>query len=132
MLRRQDGSVVFNRSWVDYERGFGQSGGEFWLGLESLHTMTAQGTYRLRVQMADICGTKMHAEYANFSIGSATTNYHINISGFDEEVSTAGDSLTQSDFPGQLPNGVGFSTYDRDNDMRPYALMACAKLCKGG
>ena len=34
--RRQDGSVDFNRDWVDYEDGFGSLTGEFWYGLRAV------------------------------------------------------------------------------------------------
>ena len=32
--RRQDGSVDFNRGWVDYEDGFGSLTGEYWYEIE--------------------------------------------------------------------------------------------------
>ena len=38
--RRQDGSVDFNRKWLDYEDGFGSLTDEFWYGLRSLHCLT--------------------------------------------------------------------------------------------
>ena len=45
--RRQDGSVDFNRDWIDYEDGFGSLTGEFWFGLRGMHTLTNQGQWEL-------------------------------------------------------------------------------------
>lgn len=41
--RRSDGSVDFYRDWATYKRGFGSQLGEFWLGNDHIHALTAQG-----------------------------------------------------------------------------------------
>ena len=40
ILRRQDGSVNFERSWQDYKSGFGTLLTEFWFGNENMHDLT--------------------------------------------------------------------------------------------
>ena len=40
--RRQDGSEDFNRTWVEYEDGFGKLTGEFWYALRALHCLTGK------------------------------------------------------------------------------------------
>ena len=43
--KRQDGSVDFNRDWIDYEEGFGTLTGEFWYGLRAICFLTNQGQW---------------------------------------------------------------------------------------
>ena len=48
--RRKDGSVDFkNGDWVEYEDGFGNLYCALWIGLKSLHCLTNQGNWELRV-----------------------------------------------------------------------------------
>ena len=35
--RRIDGSVVFNRVWKSYKKGFGEVEGEYWLGITRVY-----------------------------------------------------------------------------------------------
>ena len=45
---RKDGSVDFKkRDWVEYEDGFGNLHGEFWIGLRSMHCLTSQENWEL-------------------------------------------------------------------------------------
>ena len=107
--RRQDGSVDFNRDWVDYEDGFGSLTGEFWYGLRPLHCLTNQGQWELRIDFTFTDGTKGYLSYSAFKIGEPSTNYTLSISGFK--------GTTPSDpFSDHQLNGMPFTTKDRDND----------------
>ena len=46
-----DGSVDFYRGWAEYKFGFGNLNGEFWLGNDNLHRITAAGNMTLRVDL---------------------------------------------------------------------------------
>lgn len=108
--RRMDGSVNFYRNWTDYQNGFGALTGEFFLGLEKLHRMTAETQYELYVYLEDFEGEVRYAHYNNFSIGSETSFY---------ELSSLGA------YDGNAGNSMGFnvqqkfSTFDNDNDAWP-------------
>ncbi|EPQ17447.1 Ficolin-2 [Myotis brandtii] len=105
--RRVDGSVDFYRDWADYQQGFGSQLGEFWLGNDHIHDLTAQGTYELRVDLVDFQGTRQFAKYQSFRVGSEAEKYKLVLGAFAG--GTAGDSLTYH-------NSSLFTTKDQDND----------------
>ena len=107
--RRQDGSVDFYRNWIDYEDGFGNLTGEFWLGLGKINRLTKEQSNTLRVDLGDFDGNTSYAQYTTFSVGDSTTEYTLTVGGYS---GTAGDSLAYQ-------NGMKFSTRDNDNDNRP-------------
>lgn len=108
--RRKDGSIDFNRDWVDYEEGFGSLTGEFWYGLRPLHCLTKQGQWHLRVDYTFSNGTNSHLFYKTFAVGSASSQYQLTLSGFN--------GPSSSDPMGRHPlSGMKFSTKDRENDI---------------
>ena len=116
LLRRQDGSVDFQRNWTDYKSGFGYGEGEHWLGLDNMHLLTHQSSDppQLRVDLADWEGNTTFAKYDHFSVGNEDSDYTLSVSGY-QNVSTAGDALTAGKYGPH--NGQRFSTPDRDNDV---------------
>uniref|UniRef100_A0A8C8ZXE8 Fibrinogen C-terminal domain-containing protein n=1 Tax=Prolemur simus TaxID=1328070 RepID=A0A8C8ZXE8_PROSS len=106
--RRVDGSVDFYRDWASYKRGFGSQLGEFWLGNDNIHSLTAQGTSELRVELVDFEGTRHFAKYSSFKVEGEADKYKLVLGAFVE--GNAGDSLTYQ-------NNHPFSTKDQDNDI---------------
>ena len=111
--RRKHKNVEFEkRDWVEYEDGFGNLYGDFWIGLKSMHCLTSQGNWELRIDYHLANGTKSYLHYNKFAIGSPEDQYQLNISGFD--------SIGLSDpfyarGTGFL-NKMKFTSRDRDND----------------
>ena len=116
--RREDGSVSFYRNWENYQQGFGNLSGEFWLGLDKIHRLTPTAT-QLRTDMRDFDGNSRYAQYSSFSVGDSVSKYTLSVSGYN---GTAGDSFT-------LHNGYMFTTMDQDNDVWSGN---CALAYKGG
>ncbi|XP_031306160.1 tenascin isoform X2 [Camelus dromedarius] len=116
-LRRKNGREDFYRNWKAYAAGFGDLKEEFWLGLDNLNKITAQGQYELRVDLRDH-GKTAYAVYDRFSVGDARTRYKLKVEGYS---GTAGDSMAYH-------NGRPFSTFDKDTDS---AITNCALSYKG-
>ncbi len=121
--RRIDGSVDFYRNWTDYEEGFGDLVGEFWLGLTKIYRLTKAGNKRLRIDLGDFDKNYRYAKYSSFSIGDNTTDYTLAITGYTGD---AGDSLLST---AHTANGSKFTTRDHDGDS--WSTGNCAKLYKG-
>ena len=116
--RRQDGSVDFFRDWSDYEKGFGDLEGEFWLGNANLHLLTEACCHELRVDLKDFDNEARYAKYSDFVIGDKSEKYFLTVGGYSGD---AGDSLSEH-------NAHPFSTKDNDND---HSSGSCADKFKG-
>nr|XP_039260831.1 ficolin-2-like [Styela clava] len=117
--RRMDGTEDFYRGWDEYANGFGEKDKEMWLGLETIHQLTKNRSYELRVDLGDFNGNTAYAKYGTFSIASASENYRLLVGEYN---GTAGDSFTQH-------NNMQFSTKYSDND--GWSSDSCAKKYKG-
>ena len=104
--RRQDGSIDFNRTWLEYEDGFGKLTGEFWYGLRALHCLTGQGGWKMRMDIKLANGTNIFLQYEQFKVASANDKYKLTVGGFQG---------TTTD-PMAYHNGMNFTTKDNDND----------------
>ncbi|KAM4738943.1 angiopoietin-related protein 4-like [Anableps anableps] len=120
--KRQDGSQNFNQLWESYRKGFGNLNGEFWLGLDHIHSISKQGQYILEVELSDKAGQRQAARY-RFQVDGEERKFALHLdqdpsSGVQEGIVSTGAS------------GLPFSTADRDNDLA--ADVNCAKQLSGG
>jgi len=97
--------------------------GEFWIGLDNIHFLTAQEKTMLRIEMEDWSGKQYFAEYDHFKVAGASQNYRLSVSGYS---GNAGDSMTSL---WENHDGMQFSTKDKDNDLRYYD--SCAQHYAG-
>ena len=81
-MRRFDGYIGFNRDWDSYEEGFGDTSGEFWLGLRSMEKIHADSKFSIRLDMETSDGSKDYAEYTNCELGDWQTMYTLTVGSF--------------------------------------------------
>lgn len=117
--RRHDGSVDFNRSWDEYSQGFGSPAGEFWIGNEALHHLTADNCTALEIIMQDIYDNTWQAVYSTFRVSGRDDGYRLNIAGYSGNASNAF----------QYQNDMQFSAIDVDRDI---SNTHCAGNYEGG
>ena len=109
--RRQDGSVSFNQNWREYENGFGDPKGEFWLGLGKIHRLTRWKLipFELRVDVEDFEDNSRYVQYSRFYLDGPSKRYALHIAGYSSNSTLDKHSLNYH-------NGRKFTTRDRDND----------------
>ncbi|XP_076063821.1 microfibril-associated glycoprotein 4-like [Oratosquilla oratoria] len=108
----------FYRTWIEYERGFGDLEGEHWLGLENIHHLTSHSLQELRIDLSDFDNGTRWAKYGFFHVRDSDSKYVMNCGRYTGD---AGDSLS-------VHSGHMFSTHDNDNDPHP---TNCAARYKG-
>ncbi|KFB49031.1 AGAP011197-PA-like protein [Anopheles sinensis] len=104
---RFNGSVSFYRNWTEYQHEFGSLDHEFWIGLEKIYRLTSRRPHEIVIEIKDFDGNWRYACYDEFEIGSSSEQYVLKKLGAYN--GTAGNGM----FKGK---GMGFSTYDKDND----------------
>nr|CAG4640696.1 EOG090X02LG [Eulimnadia texana] len=117
--RRTDDKEDFNRNWAAYKNGFGSAYGDYWLGNDHLHALTASNSTSLRVDMWDIYGQYWWAEYDHFRVDNESNGYALDVSGFR---GNASDAMAYH-------RGMNFSTRDNDQDL---SNTNCADSYQGG
>ncbi|XP_063443438.1 ficolin-3-like [Mytilus trossulus] len=103
--RRSERKVKFERTWNEYENGFGEVAGEHWLGNKYIHSLTNNGKFELRLNMETKDGEDIYALYKSFILGDAASQYQLTVNDYS---GTAGDAL-------QRQSSGKFSAIDRDN-----------------
>ncbi len=78
----------FYLDFTSYSRGFGNLEGEFWLGNDNLHRLTAQGEYELRIDLSDFEDESRYAVYDSFSIADVSDNYRLTLGSYSEPQTT--------------------------------------------
>ncbi|XP_067939506.1 microfibril-associated glycoprotein 4-like [Watersipora subatra] len=119
--KRINGYVDFLRNWTDYQTGFGDIDGEYWLGLDKIHALTSTNT-KLSILLKTVDGNTESGIWQSFYINDSSDGYRLSISNDGYRGSLGAFCL-------DYHNGMKFSTPDRDQDNN---VDNCAQEYKGG
>ena len=109
--RRISNSVDFDRDWDDYVNGFGEEDGNYWMGLEEIHQLTATHDVSLFIDIETFEGEPFTLKLETFSVGDATTHYTMHYTGESQSSDRVKRPIFLSRYSGKM-----FTTRDRDND----------------
>ena len=101
-----DERVTFDRTWAEYETGFGDLNTEFWYGLKNIHCLTNRESMQVRFDLKRTDGTSVTWIYNTFVVDGPDKQYTLHI---------GNPQQTGYDYTA-FHNGMKFSTKDRDND----------------
>ncbi len=97
ILRRtkSEESTNFHTFQEEYEGGFGDLKGDFWLGLRTMHLLSKNGDCEMRVDLYDENNTNVaHVSYNVFKV-EKYPGYQLYLKGFDPSNDSLTDSLSQ-------------------------------------
>ena len=109
----KNSQLSFNKSWKEYEEGFGDLNGDFWAGLKLMHALTQSGQWEMRVDYQKEDNTWIYLHYDHFRVESANYEYQLHVSDY------SGGALFDPFAGGgsHAANGMNFTTFDNDNDL---------------
>ena len=103
--RRIDASVSFERPWNDYVAEFGDVDGNYWIGLKTMHELTAAQSLSLQIDLEPYNIAYLEVSYQQFLIGDAASQYQLTISGYSTTSTDASESFYSH-------SGMGFTVHD--------------------
>ena len=106
--KRFDGSVNFQRNWHDYKHGFGNVSGEYWLGLDFIHSLTNTTKTELLIWGKAFDNEENFARFEGFRVEDEAAKYRVT-------TGTAKEGKYHESFLHH--DGMFFTTYDVDNDV---------------
>jgi hypothetical protein len=85
---RQSNHVNFNRTWIEYRRGFGDvlNQTNFWIGNENLYWLTNNYQCRLKIELTDWHNETRIGTYELFHIENQNNDYRIQIGGYNGNI----------------------------------------------
>jgi len=85
---RQSNNINFNRTWIEYRRGFGNIVNQinFWIGNENLYWLTNNYQCRLRIELTDWHNETRIGTYELFRISNKNDDYRIQIDGYNGNI----------------------------------------------
>ncbi len=85
---RQNNQINFNRTWIEYRRGFGDiiNQTNFWIGNENLYWLTNNYQCRLKIELTDWHNETRIGIYELFHIANLNNNYQIQIGGYNGNI----------------------------------------------
>ena len=103
----------FYKTMNEYVEGFSDGQSNFWIGLDTLHKVTSNTQYGLRVVATSETGFEYVEEYWKFRVGSAAQKYKLEVSGLFSNIGIG--NFAQD-------NGLTFSTWDQGFNFMLYLI----------
>lgn len=72
----------FFRGWAEYAGGFGDPQGNYWLGLQHIHTLTRIQQTELYVGLTDFDLGFRYARYGTFLVAAETDKFRLTVDRF--------------------------------------------------
>jgi ficolin len=120
IFNKVDRTSAFDGTWNSYRSPFGNLLGNYWIGLDNMHSLTADFRMKVRFELTSDRGAPNFIEYATFRVLSESDKYQLILS-----TKIGGNLFDNADYHTNMP----FSTPDRDNDL---SGSNCARSLSGG